>query len=66
MARRAILVVIFDGRTTLGLVRLRLRPAVDELTAIVTAMMARDARSGPSGASILAGADDDEIDRLFR
>ena len=65
VARRAILVVIFDGRTTLGLVRLRLRPAVDELTAIVTAMMARDARSGPSGASILAGADD-EIDRLFQ
>jgi predicted regulator of Ras-like GTPase activity (Roadblock/LC7/MglB family) len=64
IARRAILVVLFDARTTLGLVRLRLRPAAEELTRIVDAMAARDAQGGAPRA-ILAGADD-EIDRLFQ
>jgi len=63
VARRAILVVLFDSRTTLGLVRLRARPTIDELSRIVDAMSARDAQSGAIRA-ILAGADD-EIDRLF-
>ena len=63
VARRAILVVLFDSRTTLGLVRLRARPTVDELSRIVDAMSARDAQSGAISA-ILAGADE-EIDRLF-
>jgi predicted regulator of Ras-like GTPase activity (Roadblock/LC7/MglB family) len=64
VARRAILVVLFDARTTLGLVRLRLRPTVEELTRIVDAMSARDAQAG-APRPILAGADD-EIDRLFQ
>lgn len=64
VARRAILVILFDSRTTLGLVRLRLRPATEELTLIVDAMTARDAQVG-AARPILAGADD-EIDRLFR
>jgi predicted regulator of Ras-like GTPase activity (Roadblock/LC7/MglB family) len=64
IARRAILVILFDSRTTLGLVRLRLRPTVEDLTRIVHAMAARDAQAGPPRA-ILAGADD-EIDRLFQ
>lgn len=64
IARRAILVVLFDSRTTLGLVRLRLRPAAGELARIVHAMSARDAQAGAPRA-ILAGADD-EIDRLFQ
>jgi predicted regulator of Ras-like GTPase activity (Roadblock/LC7/MglB family) len=64
IARRAILVVLFDERTTLGLVRLRLRPAAGDLTRIVDAMAARDAQAGAPRA-ILAGADD-EIDRLFQ
>ena len=64
IARRAILVILFDARTTLGLVRLRVRPAAEELTHIVDAMSARDAQAGASR-PILAGADD-EIDRLFR
>jgi len=65
VARRAILVVLFDSRTTLGLVRLRLRPAVEELSRIVREMVARDAHGGVSRPAILAGADD-EIDRLFQ
>jgi predicted regulator of Ras-like GTPase activity (Roadblock/LC7/MglB family) len=64
IARRAILVVLFDSRTTLGLVRLRLRPVVEELARVVEAMMARDAQAGASR-PILAGADE-EIDRLFQ
>ena len=64
VARRAILIVLFDARTTLGLVRLRLRPAVEELSRIVHAMTSRDAQAGAPRA-ILAGADE-EIDRLFQ
>jgi predicted regulator of Ras-like GTPase activity (Roadblock/LC7/MglB family) len=64
IAGRAILVVLFDSRTTLGLVRLRLRPVVEELERIVEAMMARDAHTG-APRPILAGADE-EIDRLFQ
>jgi predicted regulator of Ras-like GTPase activity (Roadblock/LC7/MglB family) len=64
IARRAILVVLFDSRTTLGLVRLRLRPVVEDLARVVDAMMARDAQAGAKR-PILAGADD-EIDRLFQ
>ena len=64
IARRAILVILFDSRTTLGLVRLRLRPAVEELARVVEAMMARDAQAG-APRPILAGADE-EIDRLFQ
>lgn len=64
VARRAILVVLFDSRTTLGLVRLRLRPVVDDLARHVEAMASREAHAGPSR-PVLAGADD-EIDRLFQ
>lgn len=64
ICRRAILVVLFDSRTTLGLVRLRLRPVVEDLARVVEAMMARDAQAG-APRPILAGADE-EIDRLFQ
>ena len=64
IARRAILVVLFDHRTTLGLVRLRMRPTVAELNRIVDAMATRDAHAGVPR-PILAGAED-EIDRLFQ
>ncbi len=35
VARRVILVVLFDNRTTLGLVRLKMKAAVDDLTSAV-------------------------------
>lgn len=65
IARRVILVVLFDNRTTLGLVRLRMKTAVDELTRTFEAVFARggSAESAPPG--FLAGAED-EIDRLFQ
>lgn len=43
VARRLILVVLFDNRTTLGLVRLKLRGVVEELTGRFEAVFARSA-----------------------
>jgi predicted regulator of Ras-like GTPase activity (Roadblock/LC7/MglB family) len=64
VARRVILVVLFDGRTTLGLVRLKMKQTVDELTRLFEQVFAR-AASGQPQHNILAGADD-EIDKLFQ
>ena len=62
VARRVILVVIFDNRTTLGLVRLKMKHTVDELAKLIEQVFQRGAASGPG---FLAGADD-EIDKLFQ
>jgi predicted regulator of Ras-like GTPase activity (Roadblock/LC7/MglB family) len=63
VARRLILVVLFDQRTTLGLVRLRLKAAVNELNSVFS--RPQEAQSAEHGAAhLLAGAEDD-IDRLF-
>jgi predicted regulator of Ras-like GTPase activity (Roadblock/LC7/MglB family) len=65
VARRVILVVLFDNRTTLGLVRLKMKQTVEELTRLFEQMFER-ARSGTNATpNILAGADD-EIDKLFQ
>ena len=63
IARRVILVVLFDNRTTLGLVRLKMKSVVDELAKLFEQVFAR----GSSGQqpNLLAGADD-EIDKLFQ
>lgn len=64
IARRVILVVLFDNRTTLGLVRLKLRQTVLELSQLFEAVFARTA-AAPNAPNVLAGADD-EIDKLFQ
>jgi predicted regulator of Ras-like GTPase activity (Roadblock/LC7/MglB family) len=64
VARRVILVVLFDNRTTLGLVRLKMKATVDELTKLFEQVFQRGA-SGQQPPNILAGADD-EIDKLFQ
>jgi predicted regulator of Ras-like GTPase activity (Roadblock/LC7/MglB family) len=64
IARRVILVVLFDTRTTLGLVRLKMKYTVDELQTLFQEMFARSA-SASAAPSVLAGADD-EIDKLFQ
>ncbi len=64
VARRVILVVLFDNRTTLGLVRLKMKQTVEELTKLFDAVFQRGA-SQASAPNILAGADD-EIDKLFQ
>jgi predicted regulator of Ras-like GTPase activity (Roadblock/LC7/MglB family) len=65
IARRVILVVLFDNRTTLGLVKLRVRAAVGELTKVFADMFDRKG-SGQSGFEAeYLGEAEDEIDKLF-
>lgn len=63
VARRVILVALFDDRTTLGLVRLTAKDAVGALTRLFHAVFTREHSATPQP-GLLAGADD-EIDRLF-
>ena len=65
VARRVILVVLFDNRTTLGLVRLKMKQTVDELTKLFEQVFSRATPKQGSQQNILAGADD-EIDKLFQ
>src|SRR5580704_2151465 len=46
VARRVILVVLFDNRTTLGLVRLKMKVAVDELTRLFEQVFTRGTADG--------------------
>lgn len=64
IARRLILVVLFDNRTPIGLVRLKMKPIVEELTAHLDRAFSRARESGTQQPNILAGASD-EIDELF-
>lgn len=63
IARRVILVALFDNRTTLGLVRLKIKDTVVELTKLFQEVFQRS-RSSAKQPGLLAGADD-EIDQLF-
>jgi predicted regulator of Ras-like GTPase activity (Roadblock/LC7/MglB family) len=65
VARRVILVVLFDKRTTLGLVKLRVKPAVDRLNQVFTEMFDRAGAGGPGVESGFLGEAEDEIDKLF-
>ncbi len=65
IARRVILVVLFDNRTTLGLVKLRMRGAVVELTDIFTGMFTRDTGLRHSVDAGFVGEAEDELDKLF-
>ena len=65
VARRVILVVLFDNRTTLGLVKLRVRNIVEELSAIFIAMFAREATGERRVETGFVGEAEDEIDKLF-
>jgi len=65
VARRVILVVLFDQRTTVGMVRLRVKQTVLDLGKVFDDMFNRFAAGGaaPRG-GVLEGAED-EIDKLF-
>ena len=66
VARRVILVVLFDNRTTLGLVRLKMKQTVRRADRDCSSRCSHAARSaGAAHPNILAGADD-EIDKLFQ
>ena len=65
VARRVILVVLFENRTMLGLVRLKMKQSVDELTGIFQAVFERPQPGHGEGGGLLSGAED-EIDKLFQ
>src|SRR5210317_2306597 len=67
IAQRVILVVIFYHRSSLGLVRLRVKKASDELTVIFDDLAVKTAEAEKSGNadSPFAEITDDDIDNLF-
>ena len=65
VARRVILVVLFDNRTTLGLVRLKMKATVDELNQLFATVFQRANEARNSQTGLLAGAED-EIDKMFQ
>src|SRR6267154_133155 len=63
VAHRVILVVLFDNRTTLGLVRLKMKQVVLNLTQLFEGVFSRGQTAGGADQpNILSGADD-EIDK---
>jgi predicted regulator of Ras-like GTPase activity (Roadblock/LC7/MglB family) len=67
VAKRAILVVIFDDRSSLGLTRLRVRQASGDLEKIFDAMAQRShvGGLGSADASPFSEITDEDIDALF-
>ncbi len=64
VGQRVILVVIFDYRSSLGLVRLRVRKASDELVEIFEKLSEKAAKA-KSSESPFAEITDEDIDKLF-
>ncbi len=66
VAKRAILVVIFDDRSSLGLVRLRVKRASVDLEKVFELMLQKNEKGqGPAHASPFSEITDDDIDALF-
>jgi predicted regulator of Ras-like GTPase activity (Roadblock/LC7/MglB family) len=66
VARRVIFVALFDNRATLGMVRLKAKGVVRELTEIFRELFERSSRpSGPLLETSFVAEAADEIDRLF-
>ncbi len=65
VARRVILVALFDSRTTLGLVRLKVKTSVEELTRMFEDMFKRSGTEAPKLEGFGGKEAEDEIDKLF-
>ncbi len=65
VARRVILVALFDNRTTLGLVRLKVKGAVEDLTKVFEDMFKRTGTEAPKIEGFGGKEAEDEIDKLF-
>jgi len=63
VARKAVLVVVFDARTSLGLVRLRVKKAAEEISRELEQLAKH--QTPPGTRSPLAEITDEEIDNLF-
>jgi hypothetical protein len=57
--------VLFDNRTTLGLVRLKMKETVNELSRLFEQVFSRPSEAQGGSPGLLSGADD-EIDKLFQ
>jgi hypothetical protein len=69
IGQRIILVVIFDGRSSLGLVRLRVKKSAEALGKIfeeITQKVEKEKGEGKLEESIFAEISDEDIDNLFR
>ncbi len=66
IASRVILVVIFDHRSSLGLVRLRVKKWGEELERIFCALEKKAKQNSDSPQSFFAEITDDDIDNLFQ
>jgi predicted regulator of Ras-like GTPase activity (Roadblock/LC7/MglB family) len=69
IGQRIILVVIFDSRSSLGLVRLRVKKTSDAIGKIfdeITQKVEKDKGEGKLEESIFAEISDEDIDNLFR
>lgn len=65
VGRRVILVVLFDNRTTLGLVKLRVRQTVLDLRQVFEDMFTRGPAGQPKVETGFLGEAEDELDKLF-
>ena len=69
VAQRVILVVIFDERSSLGLVRLRVKRASNELTDVFESIVRKVEQQKEQGVELdspFAEITDEDIDNLFR
>lgn len=65
VGQRVILVVIFDNRSSLGLVRLRVKKASEELSTIIKKLLHRVEAKPSTEENLLAEISDADIDKLF-
>ena len=65
VARRVILVALFDSRTTLGLVRLKVKGTVETLTKVFEDMFNRSGAQSARVEGFGTKEAEDEIDKLF-
>ena len=65
VSSRTILVVVFDDRSSLGLVRLRVKKAGGELAKIFEDLQKKTDQEGAKGNTPFAEITDDDIDNLF-
>ena len=66
VAQRAILVVLFDQRSSLGLVRLRVRKASEELQKVFERVIAKMNAGTGNTSGVFGEITDDDIDNLFK
>jgi predicted regulator of Ras-like GTPase activity (Roadblock/LC7/MglB family) len=62
---RVLLIVVFDDRSSLGLVKLRVKQATNELTNIFEEMIRESGKRDATNTSIFAEISDEDIESLF-